>query len=141
MQLAVTRSLGALWLLCCVVATPAQGSPTTKPVVSAETIQFSAKLVRAPKLPSSADADRRVWVVGVDPRWLIVVHVEAVGSGKPPFGVGTEQGFLVHSPTRVFCGSSPKVGRLYSWKATLSRAADGTPRFLMLDACGTPRQR
>lgn len=135
-MLALANCVAVCSALVCLAAEPAR-RPEDKPVAveGSETIRFTAKVLQPPRLPLNADSGRTAWGVGVDPRWLMVVRVDRVISGKAPFEAGTEQRFLIHSPTRAFCGDTPKAGQLYAWAAKVSRDANGNVRFLSLDTC------
>lgn len=135
-MLALASCVAVCSTLVSLAAAPTR-RPGDKPaaVEGSDTIRFTAQVLQPPRLPSDADSGRTAWGVGADPRWVMVVHVEKVISGKAPFEAGTEQRFLIHSPTQAFCGDTPKVGQLYTWAAKVSRGADGNLRFLSLDAC------
>ncbi len=137
-MLAMASCVAVCSTLVCLAAEPARRPDNTSVAVEgSDTIRLTGTLLEAPRLASDADSGRTAWAVGADPRWLMVVRVDTVIGATAPFGAGTEQRFLIHSPARAFCGNTPNAGQLYAWTATVSREADGTVRFLRLDTCSS----
>jgi hypothetical protein len=64
-------------------------------------LDLCVDIVQPPALPTKADAGRKAWPVGADGQFLVVMKIASL-KGDAPFASGSEQSFLIHSPTRTF---------------------------------------
>ena len=74
------------------------------------------------------------YLVGVDPRFLLVVHVNSVERNESsPIAPNRSITFGIHSPSRLFALEDP-VGKEFRFKATWVFAPEGHEHFSWIEA-------
>lgn len=93
---------------------------------------FQATLLENPRMPVAADRGKTAWVVSHEAHWLVHLRVDELLSPESPFQAGTQQRFVVHSPTQLFEGQGT-VKSSYRFRVVWETREDGGARVRWLE--------
>lgn len=78
--------------------------------------------------------DKKIILIGADPKWTLTVRIDSAAGETLPFKVGETAAFGIHSPTKLFAESDKNamIGKSYTFELSCEHSLEKGWAFIYL---------